>query len=97
MGIKYNREYQDIIAELTKAMMEIHDLYEFFQMDHEDWKLSSDEERMEYTKTLADDVFYGLGTEGTMEVASSTIKYDKGDYSIKVIYSDDRVKIVNLT
>jgi hypothetical protein len=96
MGVKFTREYSDIIKELTEEIIELSDFYEFFDMTEEDWNLITGEEQRECARTLADDIFYALGNEDTLSVGSGTVKYDKSQGIIKVINSSQLIKIVRL-
>lgn len=62
MGVKFNREYQDIIDEMIPAIASIEDCHMFFDMTLEEWSALEDQEKVECMRTLADDLFYGLGS-----------------------------------
>ncbi|MCI3922272.1 hypothetical protein MO973_18745 [Paenibacillus sp. TRM 82003] len=90
MGVKFNREYKDIVQDLAVALRAIQDGYEAFEMTAEDWQSQDEAEQAEFMKTLADDIFYGLGKLSVMEIGSGKIEYDATNHIIKV-YSDDKV------
>jgi hypothetical protein len=84
MGVKYNREYSLIVQDLTDAILAIEDGYEAFEMTAEDWAESSESDRREYMRTLADDLFYGLGRFPSISVGSGKVEYDAPNHVIKV-------------
>ena len=77
MGIKYIREYEQINDDLTKAILKIDDFYPLFEMNAEDWDEVSEKDKYYYTKTLADDIFYALGSENTLDIGNGSIIYDQ--------------------
>lgn len=95
MGVKYGREYRDIIIELSAALLELPDAYTFFQMDLEDWADLSDEEQRELILTLADDVFFALGQNPRIQVGSGAAEYD-GERHILKVFCGPKVFIINL-
>lgn len=90
MGVKFNREYKDIVQDLAIAIRAIRDGYEAFEMTAEDWDAQDEAEQAECMRTLADDIFYGLGTTPAMAIGSGKIEYDAANHIIKV-HSDDKV------
>jgi len=84
MGVKFAREYKEIIEELTDALLEVEGSYEFLEMTALDWKELAAAERRECIRTMADDVFYGLGTEPTLMLGSGRVAYDAGSHRIQV-------------
>jgi hypothetical protein len=97
MGIKFGREYGEIIDDFTKALSNIGDLYTCFEMSEADWRQLEEEERDDCVRTLADDVFYGLGTEGSLAVGSGTVSHDAERHVLKVHSQPDITAIVYLT
>lgn len=96
MGVKFNREYQDIIDEMIPAIASIEDCHMFFDMTLEEWSALEDQEKVECMRTLADDLFYGLGSEGQLEVGSGVLEYDADKHLIKVKPDDAVVHVINL-
>lgn len=96
MGIKYAREYKKIIDELTSAIQQIDGFYEFFEMSKEDWNLMDNSEKKECAKTLADDIFYGLGEEPILEVGQGSITYHKDISVIEVFNKNTAIVTVSL-
>ena len=84
MGVKYYKEYVQIIEELASGLMRIDGFYEFFDMALEDWNLSSKEDRIGFAKTMADDLFYALGSDTKIELGSGAIKYIQEEAVIKI-------------
>jgi hypothetical protein len=97
MGVRFGREYNDIIKDLTTAIREVERFYEFFDMDDDAWNRLNEEEQAECVRTLADDVFYGLGTEPTMDIGQGIVHYDISKHVITVNDGDKCVSIVYLT
>ncbi|MBC8080692.1 MAG: hypothetical protein H7X86_10130 [Gorillibacterium sp.] len=96
MGVKFAREYEDIIAELTGALEQVEDCYTFFDMEAQDWAGLEPEERKECLRTLADDVFYGLGTEPEMELGQGILSYEADKHIVTVAYPNAVTRIVRL-
>ncbi|MDP4094492.1 MAG: hypothetical protein Q8920_14165 [Bacillota bacterium] len=96
MGIKYTREYRDIITELTEAVMKVEDYFSFLEMDAEDWNRLKENQRLECTRTLSDDIFYALGTDPSFEIGEGSVKYIKGKSIIEVYNKDICVGTIRL-
>jgi hypothetical protein len=84
MGVKYARKYEAIIEELTDALLEVEGSYAFLEMTVLDWQELAAEERRECIRTMADDVFYGLGKESVLELGRGQVTYDAGTHRIQV-------------
>jgi len=96
VGVKFNREYEDISEEMAKAIATIEDCYEFFDMDRDDWQSLDEEERYECVRTLSDDIFYALGLDRTVRVGSGTVEYDAAKHYIKVSASPEFTHVIKL-
>lgn len=96
MGVKFNREYKEIVHDLAAAIGRIENSYEAFEMTAEEWNAQEAPEQAECMRTLADDVFYGLGTSPSLEVGSGKIEYDAGNHLIKVRTQDNVVHLIKL-
>jgi hypothetical protein len=96
MGIKFAREYEDIITDLTKAIMKIDNFYNIFDMKENDWNSISSEEKYEFTKTLADDLFFGLGNEPEFEIGNVTLLYNKDIHSISFYRNGELITSISL-
>lgn len=96
MGVKFGRVYKDIIDDFSAALGQIDDLYTCFEMSEEDWSEMNDSERSDCIRTLADDLFYGLGTEETLQVGSGTVTHDAERHVLKVNAEPDLVAVVYL-
>lgn len=96
MGVKFGREYEDIVGDLTEALGQIEDSYAFLEMNEEDWKELDESEQKECLKTLADDVFFALGTNPKVHVGRGILVYEKSKHVIKVNQGENVVTIVNL-
>jgi len=97
MGVRFAREYNAIITDLTMALREIDGFYELFEMKPEEWNQLGEQEQVECAKTFADDVFYGLGNEPTLQVGQGTVSYDRNKHVITVSDGAKCINIVYLT
>lgn len=86
MGVKFNRQYEEIVEELTDALLDIEGCHEFFEMEQEEWAAMKPKERRECLRTLSDDLFYGLGTETFIELGDSIITWHRQNHTITVSY-----------
>ena len=96
MGIKYLRKYSDIEEELTLGIMEIDKFYDIFEISTEEWQSLSEIEKKECAKTLADDIFYGLGEETHHNLGAASINYIQRDNLIKILYENLDIKVISL-
>jgi hypothetical protein len=96
MGVKFNREYEEIVEDLTKALFTVEDFYTFFDMSLEDWNALDEEEQTECARTLADDLFYALGANPEAEIGSAKLQYDAQNHIIKLISSPGLVRVIYL-
>ncbi|WP_068777765.1 hypothetical protein [Paenibacillus sp. FJAT-26967] len=96
MGIKFGREYEDIIVDLVKGLDRVDGIYDFFEMAQTDWEELPEVERQECLRTLADDIFYGLGSEPLLQVADAKVRYLKDKHLIQIDHEDQVVTIVRL-
>ncbi len=58
LGVKFNREYKEIVTDLANAIGHIEDCHSTFEMNREDWEALQMQDRQEYIRTLADDLFF---------------------------------------
>lgn len=96
MGVKFNREYEAIIEELTDAIGGVDGVHEWLEMEAADWEALAEDERAECVRTMADDLFYGLGADPVMKLAGATLAYDKGSHVIKIAYADNVIRAIRL-
>ncbi|HEX7057715.1 MAG TPA: hypothetical protein VF260_11050 [Bacilli bacterium] len=96
MGVRFNREYADIVDELTAAIAQIADCHTAFEMSQSEWEELAEQEQKDTLRTLADDVFYALGAAPKMQVGSGKIEYDAGNHAIKVFADPQLVIVVKL-
>lgn len=96
MGVKFGREYEDIVTDLTAAIRQIDDCYEFIEMPAQDWRNLNDEEQTACLTTLADDIFYALGQSAQINVGQGKLTYHAGRHVISVAHGDSQVTIVSL-
>lgn len=96
MGVKYKREYRDIINDLVPAIASIPDCHLFFGMTTDEWNSLAAREQMECLRTLADDLFYGLGSVPKIEVGAGMLEYDARNHLIKVKPDSSVVRLIHL-
>ncbi|MEF3309644.1 hypothetical protein PV433_12155 [Paenibacillus sp. GYB004] len=96
MGVRFNREYRDIVRDLGHALGQIDNCYESFAMERADWEELDREEQIEYMCTLADDIFYGLGAEPTIEIGEGKVQYDSVNHVIRIWTDAQVVHLVKL-
>ena len=94
--MKFNREYEDIVEELSQAIGSIQDCHDSFEMSQEEWNQLEEQERVECTRTLADDLFYGLGNITKITIGSGRIEYDPDHHLIKVFSVPQVVHMIHL-
>ena len=96
MGVKHGRDYELILQELTNAMAAVEDSYLFFEMEPQEWDRLSAEEKHEVLEALAEDLFYGLGTESVIPVGSSVVIYAPEEHRIHVLVGEQELTFVSL-
>ncbi|MEI7026385.1 hypothetical protein [Paenibacillus sp. y28] len=85
MGVKFGREYEDILKDLTAVLLKLEDCRDFLDMTEEEWAGLDEEERAGCVETMADDLFYALGTDKEIEIGQATITHDAANHVIKVM------------
>lgn len=96
MGIKYNREYEEIIDDMSEAIIGIDDLYDFIGMSGPDWKELSAQEKSECARTIADDIIYALGSDPVLNIGDSMVKYDRENGIVKVCSGKSCIRLIKL-
>lgn len=96
MGVKYGREYEDIIEELSAAIGEVERIHDFFDMSDKDWDELDAAERQACIRTLADDVFYGLGADPVIELGSGAVRHDREGHRLLVSQGEREIAVVRL-
>ena len=96
MAIRYTREYDLILDDLSQALATVPDFYEAFDMDAEQWNELDRNERDICIRTLSDDLFYALGTEASFPVGSAVAEYDAGHGIIKIAATPQLVHVIPL-
>ncbi len=96
MGVRFAREYPEINADLRQALLQVGKVYEFFEMEESDWLSLDETEKTDCVGTLADDVFYGLGTDPRLQIGEGTVIYDKEHHVITVENAERTVFVVRL-
>lgn len=96
MGVKHGRDYEHILTDLTVALALIPDSYVFFEMEEEDWVGLPPESKSEVHEALAEDLFFGLGTESEIRVGSGLVIHDTKQHRIHILIGDEEITSVNL-
>ncbi|MGG1597236.1 MULTISPECIES: hypothetical protein [Paenibacillus] len=96
MGIKFGREYNDIINDFTDALRGVEGCCEFLEMPADDWDAMSEEEQKECMKTLADDLFYGLGVEAQMSIGDCMVTHDPKRHLIRIDQGETLTTVIYL-
>ncbi|MGG6312906.1 hypothetical protein [Paenibacillus macerans] len=96
MGVKHGRDYEYILADLTKAVGQISDSYLFFEMEPSEWEVLSESDREEVHEALAEDLFYALGTEPMIGVGSAVVIYDAEGHRINFLIGEAELTSVAL-
>lgn len=96
MGVKFGREYVDIIEEMSDVMSGVEQCHEWFEMSGEDWLQMDESERRACISTMADDIFYGLGADPSISFGSCQIHYDADNHIIKISADDNIVHVIRL-
>ncbi|WP_429374694.1 hypothetical protein [Paenibacillus sp. DS2015] len=96
MGVKHGRNYDDILQEFSTAVSQITDCYEFFEMEHDEWEQLPEEGKKEVLEALAEDLFYGLGTDSMINVGSGVVIYDCDIHRINVLIGKEEITFVSL-
>jgi hypothetical protein len=96
MGIKFGREYEDIIHDFSEALLGIDECSTFLEMTAEQWNELELEERRECTQTMADDLFYGLGSNPRMLIGNCAISHDKDKHVIVIHHEETLINIIYL-
>lgn len=96
MGVRFNREYRDIVRDLGAALGQIDNCYNAFEMEQADWDVLEREEQVEFLHTLADDIFYGLGAESPILVGTGKVQYDPAHHLIRVWTDAHVVHLIKL-
>jgi hypothetical protein len=96
MAITYSREYDHILDDLSRAIETVPEFYKAFEMEFSDWEDITKEEREVCVRTLADDLFYVLGSETSTEVGEGSAEYDAAHAVIKVKANAQLVHVISL-
>jgi len=96
MGVKFGREYPDIINDFTEALHSIDECYAFLEMTPEEWEELEGEEQQECIKTLADDLFYGLGSDPKMMIGNCTVSHDNEKHVIVISHNEKLISVIYL-
>jgi hypothetical protein len=96
MAISYTRTYDHILDDLCRALSTVPHFYEAFEMESEDWEILTQDEQDICVRTLADDLFYVLGSEISTDVGLGNAEYDAHHAVIKVNANDQLVHVISL-
>jgi hypothetical protein len=96
MAISYTRTYDLILDDLSRALSTVPQFYEAFEMEVEDWETLTTDEQDICVRTLADDLFYVLGSETSTDVGLGSAEYDSHHAVIKVISNEQLIHVISL-
>lgn len=96
MGVKFTREYNNIISDLTDLLININDIYILFEMPKDIWKDTNETEKRNYIETLADDIFFALGNEPEFNMDFGKIIYNAKQYTLEVFNDLINIGTINL-
>ena len=96
MAIRYTREYDHILDDLSRAITTVPEFYDAFEMEASDWEALSEDEQSVCVRTLADDVFYALGADPEIPVGTGNATYDATHGIIKVTATSQLVHVIPL-
>lgn len=96
MGVKFTREYQNIISDLVDLLVDINDIYTFFEMPENIWKYLGKAKKRSYIETLADDLFFALGSEAEFNIGSGKIIYNKKEHILEILDNENEIGSINL-
>ena len=92
MALQFSREYKRIIEEIADGLSNITDVYSILDMEKTTWEDLCDQDKIEFTKTLADDIFYALGQEPIMIIGDDKVEYSKEKGEINIISQNNVIK-----
>ncbi len=97
MGVKFKREYEEIVIELISVIHNLTDYLDLLEINQLQWSELDNEQQEECLRTLADDVFYSLGTEPELQIGDDVIVYDPIKHTIQAEYrGDQKIRIIHL-
>lgn len=96
MGVKFARDYDDIVHDLFHVFVQVNQHYEFMGMDEQDWLELSDDQKQSCLKTMADDVVFALGERANIEIGASMVHYDRQHHAITINDQDNVTHIIPL-
>jgi hypothetical protein len=96
MGIKFGREYKDIVTDFVRGIEMVNGFYELLDMSADDWEQLEPSEQEECLRTLADDIFYGLGSSPVMQIGVGSVRHDPSNHVLKVHDGEKLVSVIYL-
>lgn len=96
MAIRYTREYDLILDDLSQALVTVPEFFDAFEMNENEWRELSEDEQAVCVRTLADDVFYALGADPEVPVGTGAAYYDAAHSVIRVEATAHLVHVVSL-
>lgn len=96
VGIKFTRDYNDIVNDMSHAIPNIDQFYRFLDMEKEQWEALSMREQHECTKTMCDDLFFALGSISTIEIEGGWVSYERTKNVITVNSGETVIAIIHL-
>jgi len=96
MGVKHAREYDEINQDLRRAISKVERSYELLEIDRDQWEKLDKKEQKDYMTTLADDIFFALGSVKSMNVGKGVVRYIEEEHIITVFDGEKSMYIINL-
>jgi hypothetical protein len=97
MGVRFNREYEEILKDFSTALASLEDSAEFVEMDVNDWHKLSEKERLAIAQTVADDLFFALGEDPILEFGNTKVIYDPAFHDLTIVQSsgeNQKIKLI---
>lgn len=96
MGVKYGREYSDIVQDLMSGLHKIEDFYSVLGMDEDSWNTLDKPAQLLCLQTLADDVIFALGNSPKFNIGEGNIKYDEINHLLIINNKGEDVQSIRL-
>ena len=96
MGVKYGREYSDIVQDLMSGLYKIDGFFSILGMDEDGWNAIDKTTQLMCLQTLADDVIFALGNSPKFNIGEGYIKYDEINHMFIINNKGVDIQSINL-
>ena len=96
MGVKYNREYNDIVLDLIQKIYGIEDFQTVVELTKAEWDEIPKPDQLAILQTIGDDILFALGEEPVFEIGKGKLVYDAEKHCIDVYSGIAKTGTVNL-